>query len=307
MQPGWIACAPQGARSSLALVERGTDARPLLRWVAETDWSRPGDALRQLRRSHALHRHRRVAVLQQGQYQCVTLDAPADLPPEDWRDAVRWQLKDSVDFAVDSAAIDLLTVPAGTSYRAQPQLIVVAAAADRVRPLMEHGRDAGAPWTAIDIGETALRNLSALCEQDGRAQALLHCQWGHATLVFTTQCELLSTRRLDLELAPLHDDDDAVRLPAFDHAVLELQRTLDGFERAFGQVSLARLLVAPMPGQSRFLDYLRPLLYVPVEALDLGALVDLGACPGLVDDAVRLNLHLCAIGAALRDESADAS
>jgi MSHA biogenesis protein MshI len=302
LQPGWIGCAPQGAQTSLALVERRPGERPVVRWVASTDWSEPAAALRRLKRSHALARHRRVALLQAAQYQCVTLDAPADVPREDWRAAVRWQLKDSVDFAVDTAAVDLLSVPEGASYRAQPQLIVVASPASEVRPLMEQADDAGARWDAVDIAETALRNLSALAEPEGRAQALLHCEAQHATLVFTYRGELLSTRRLDLALERLAADDDDARLPAYDLAVLELQRTLDGFERAFGQVTLARLLVGPMPGQRRFVEHLAPLLYVPVEGLDLSALLDLAAQPELASDPTQSNLHLCAIGAALRDD-----
>ncbi len=300
--PGWIGCVPLGAHSSVALVQRRPGERPALRWLADTDWTRPEQALRQLRRQHALHRHRRVALLQPAQYQCLTLDAPADLPREEWRAAMRWQLEDSVDFAVDSAAVDLLAVPEGLSYREQPQVIVVAAAAEQVRPLMEQAHDAGMPWHAIDIGETALRNLSVLAEREGQAQALLHCQPGHATLVITCRGELLSIRRMDLALEQLDHEDEQQRLAAFDHAVLELQRTLDGFERAYGQASLARLLVGPMPGQQRFLDHVTPLLYVPVERLDLASLVDLDALPGLADDATRLNHHLYAIGAALRDD-----
>jgi MSHA biogenesis protein MshI len=301
LQPGWIGCAPQGAQSSLALVERTPGERPAVRWVASADWAEPGAALRMLKRSHALHRHRRVALLQPSQYQCVALDAPNDVPRDDWRDAMRWQLKDSVDFAVDSAAIDLLCVPEGASYRAQAQLIVVAAPADAVRPLMEQASGAGAPWDAIDIGETALRNISALAEPEGRAQALLHCEAQHATLVFTYLGELLATRRLDLGLERLQHDDDAVRLPAYDTAVLELQRTLDGFERAFGQVTLARLLIGPMPERQRFIDHLAPLLYMAVEPLDLASLIDLEAQPALAEDPALSNRHLCAIGAALRD------
>ena len=302
LRPGWVGCAPCEGGLAFALVQREGDARPVLRWADRADGADAGGALRRLARSRALARHRRVALLEATQYQCVSLDAPADLPREDWRDAIRWQLKDSVDFPVDSAAVDLLVVPQGASYRAQTQLITVAAGGDAVRPLMQQARDARLPWHAIDIHETALRNLSALAEPERRAQALLHCQARQATVVFTYQGELLSARRFELELASLASDDDAVRLPAFDQAVLELQRTLDGFERAFGQVTLARLLVGPMPGQQRFVEHLAPLMYVPVEHFDLTQRVDLSAAPELASDAALLNRHLAAIGAALRDE-----
>lgn len=304
--PGWIGCAPHGDQIAVALVQRCAGAKPAIRWSADAPWAQPTRALQQLRRSRALHRHRRVALLQRSQYQCVAMDAPADVPRPDWAAAVRWLLKDTVDFAVDSAAIDVLAVPEGTSYRAQKQIIAVAAAAAQVRPLVEQAADAGTPWQAIDITETALRNLSALVEPEGRAQALLHCQAGHATLVVTYGGELLSTRQLELALAlPDVADanaDAATRTLAYDQAGLELQRTLDGIERAFGQVTLARLLISPMPGVQALCDHLGPLLYVPVAPLDLTEVLDFSAVPDLLADPALLNRHLCAIGAALRED-----
>ena len=282
-------------------MQPGADGKPAVRWASIEPGCQPVAALQRLRRSRSLHRHRCVALLQRHQYQCLTMDAPADVPRDDWAAAVRWQLKDTVDFAVDTAAIDVLAVPEGTSYRAQPQLIAVAAAESQVRPLVEQAHDAGAPWQAIDIVETALRNLSALVEPEGRAQALLHCQAHHATLVVTYGGELLSTRQLELSLALPDDTDDAQRQQAYDQAALELQRTLDGIERAFGQVTLARLLVTPMVGVQALCDHLGPLLYVPVAPLVLDDALDLSAVPELLAEPALLNRQLCAIGAALRD------
>jgi hypothetical protein len=45
---------------------------------------------------------------------------------------------------------------------------------------------------------------------------------------------------------------------------------------------------------------LGPLLYVPVQPLDLSEALDWSAVPGLLDDPLLLNTRLCAIGAALR-------
>ena len=299
--PGWIACAPQGGHAAFALVQPGAGGKPAVRWTARLDWQEPVTALQQLRSRRAMHRHRCVALLQRGQYQCVTMDAPAEVAREDWAAAVRWQLKDTVDFAVDSAAVDVLAVPPGHSYRTQPQLIAVAAADDQVRPLAEQGVDAGVPWRAIDVTETALRNLSQLVETAGRAQALLHCEAEHATLVVTCEGELLSARQLDLALNLADDAGADQRQQVYDQAGLELQRTLDGIERAFGQVTLARLLITPMPGAQALCDHLAPLLYVPVALLQLEQVIDFSAVPELLADSALLNQQLCAIGAALRD------
>ncbi|OYU98103.1 MAG: agglutinin biogenesis protein MshI [Burkholderiales bacterium PBB5] len=284
------------------MVQRTADGKPAVRWTAHAPWATSESALRQLRRSRQLNRHRCVALLERHQYQCISMDAPSDVPRDDWAAAVRWQLKDTVDYPVDTAAVDVLAVPEGTSYRAQPLVIAVAAAAAQVRPLIDHARDAGMPWRAIDITETALRNLSALVEPEGRAQALLHCQDGHATLVVTFGGELLSARQLDLNLALPDDTDPAVRTQAYEHASLELQRTLDGIERTFGQVTLARLLITPMLNVQALCDHLAPLLYVPVAPLVLDDALDLSAVPDLAADPSLFNRQLCAIGAALRED-----
>ena len=263
-------------------------------------WTDPAKTLQRLRRSHDLKQHKRVALLQRGQYHCVTMDAPAEVPRADWADAVRWQLREAVDFAIDSAAVDVLAVPEGTSYRANPQLIAVAAAEVHLRPLAAHAAVAGLPWHAIDVAESALRNLSLLSGSAQRAQALLHCQPSHATLVVTCQGELLSTRQIDLTLQDLDAASPDQRRLALDHAALELQRTLDGIERAFGQVTLAQLLITPMAGLDALCKHLRPLLYVPVAPLDLAELLDWRAAPELLDNPALLNRLLLAIGAALR-------
>ena len=287
---------------SLALVQTGEAGCPAVRWTDLQAWSEPTAALQRLRSRRALHRHRCVALLQRGQYQCLAMDAPADVPRAEWAQAVRWQIKDTVDFPVDSAALDVLAVPDGTSYRPQQQLIAVAAAATHVAPLVAQASDAGTPWRAVDVAETALRNLSALLEPEGRAQALLHCQSAHATLVVTYQGELLSTRQLDLNLLLPDDAPAEQRERAFEQAGLELQRTLDGIERAFGQVTLSRLLITPMPGGQALCDHLGPLLYVPVQPMDLALALDLTDVPDLAADPALLNRQLVAIGAALRTD-----
>jgi hypothetical protein len=66
-------------------------------------------------------------------------------------------------------------------------------------------------------------------------------------------------------------------------------------------VTLARLLITPMPGVHALCDHLGPLLYVPVAPLDLRDALDWSDVPGLLDDPTLLNQQLCAIGAALRD------
>lgn len=300
-ESGWVACVPSGTQARFALVERGAGAaRPRVRWVHEQPWTDAEEALRAARRAGPLARHRCVALLQRNQYQLLPMDAP-DVPRAEWRAALRWALKDMVDFPVADAGIDVLALPPEAGARRRETVIAVAAPGAALRELIDAGAAAGVDWAALDVPETALRNLGALLATPGRAHGLLHMGAGHGTLVLTLDGELLQSRQIDVSAAQLAEPDAALRQQAFDRAGLELQRTLDGFERAFAQVGLERLHVLPGPGVEPFCDYVRELLYVPVLPAALGEVLDFSAVPALAEPQAQAP-YLVALGAALRED-----
>jgi MSHA biogenesis protein MshI len=272
--------------------------KPALRWACTEAWADPAQALRALRRAQPLQQHRSVGLLQHAQYQLLTLDAP-DLPRSEWRDAMRWRLKDLVDFPVETAGIDVLDIPADPQQRRPPSLIAIAAARATLQPLADAATDAGTPWHAIDVPETALRNIAVLAAEAGRGEALLHVGHAHSTLVVTAHGELLMSRHIEVTLDQLTEADEDQRQQNFERASLELQRTLDNVERQFSHANLARLQVAPGAPLRAFVDYVRDLVYVPVAAFDLAAVIDLSAVPELTDPTEQA-AYLPAIGAALR-------
>ena len=301
IKPGWIAVAAQdGIARAVHVVCDDVAARPALRWACSEPWTpaAPAAALRALRRARPLHQHRTGLVLAPASYQILTLDAP-DLPRDEWRDAIRWSLKDMVDFEVEHAGIDVLEIPSNPQQRRQAALFAVATAQATLMPLADAGADAGVPWSAVDIPETALRNLALLGAEAGRGEALLHVGAQHSLLVIVAQGELLMTRHIEVTLAQLTDADEVQRQQHFERASLELQRTLDNVERQFSFANLARLAVAPAAPLLGFINYVRELIYVPVVDFDLGALIDLTAVPELTDP-VEQAAYLPAIGAALR-------
>ncbi len=303
---GWMACVPSGAQARFAVVERkpGGD-KPVVRWVHEEPWADMPRALRHARRLGHARRHQCVVLLQRQQYQLLPMDAP-DVPREDWRSAVRWQLSEMVDFPVEAAGVDVLAVPPEASSRHQATLIAAAAPAEALRPLVEAGQETGLSWQAVDVPETALRNLSALYASDGRSHALLHIGETHGTLVITLGGELLLSRQIDVTQAQIADENESMRQMAFDRAGLELQRTLDGFERVFTLTSLERLQVLPGPGIEAFCDYVRELVYVPVLVADPAEVLDFSAVPALGEHPEAVPAYLVAIGAALRPEGRQA-
>lgn len=299
LQPGWVAIAPAGDRAHAVHVVWPAGERPAVRWACSTDWADAGAGLKRLRRAQALGQHRCVALLERSHYQLLAVDAP-EVPREAWRDALRWRLKDMVDFPVDDAGIDLLEIPADSNQRGHVGLLAAIAPARALQGLVQAAEAAGNAWQAIDLPDTALRNLCALTEEPGRGQALLSLGEHHGGLVITHQGELLLSRAIDLTLAQASDPDPDARQAAWDRAALELQRTLDHCERVFNRVGLTRLLVSP-GSAGDFIAYLRELVYLPVQPLALDAAIDLSAVPALADPLEQAR-YLAAIGAALRPD-----
>jgi MSHA biogenesis protein MshI len=290
---GWIACVPQAASVRLALVQAGE--RPVVRWLHSESSRASASVLRRARRALPRGRWNSVALLDRGQYQLVQTEAP-EMPREEWRDALRWRLKDQVEFPVDGAAIDLLSMPAQAGPRNQRTLIAVAAPATARQALRSDGEDAGWQWQAIDVAETALRNLGGLLATPNRGHALLHLGESHATLVITVAGSLLLSRQIEVPRAQLTDPNESTRQQAIERTGLELQRTLDSFDRVFSQVGLERLDVLPCAAAEGFADFVRELLYVPVLVAKITDKLDTSRLAADVD----LSDHWVAIGAALR-------
>ena len=84
---------------------------------------------------------------------------------------------------------------------------------------------------------------------------------------------------------------------------LELQRSLDHFDRQYNYVPVSKLLLAPLPQTIGLQEYLAANIYVPVESIDLGTVLDFPAVPELKHPE-RQSQCLQTIGAALREEVA---
>ena len=77
------------------------------------------ETLSELRRQLHLDRYRCTTLLSAGDYQLQLLDAP-NVPAEEVKSATRWRLKDYLDYPVDAATVDVISVPADPNAPAPP-------------------------------------------------------------------------------------------------------------------------------------------------------------------------------------------
>lgn len=295
---GWLSVAVMRDGLAVASIKRIAGGKPQL-WLA---FHVPGNAAvdtvdKAARDGNAIARHV-VTLLAGGEYQILNVEAP-NVPREEMKTAIRWRLKDILDFPALDATIDVLDIPLDANSRAQQSIFAVAARNTVIQPRQKLFLDAKVELHAIDIPEMAQRNVSAMLEPEGRGVAMLSFGADGGLLTVSYRGELYLSRRFDVTLAQLLEPDHERKHQTFDKITLELQRSLDHFERQYSFISIAKLVLGPSP-VSGLDDYLSSNLYTPVETLDLATLFDLSRTPELADKAQQQRFFL-AIGAALRE------
>ncbi len=124
--------------------------------------------------------YRIVTMLGGGEYQVVTVESP-NVPADELRTAVRWRLKDMLDFPADTATIDVLTIPVDKGGAGRtPSLFVMAARNSVIEERQALFADAKLEMRVIDVPEMAQRNLSALLAPEQRGLQARQLRQDHA-------------------------------------------------------------------------------------------------------------------------------
>jgi len=283
----------------LAHVERKNGRRPLLTdfvfqpWPAGED---PGKTLARLAAEYGLKRTPCTTMLDQSDYSLLLTEAP-DVPPDELRAAMRWRIKDLIDFHINDATLDVFDVP-GERVAGRPRpMYAVAARTAAVQKRVDLMDLASVNLQVIDIPEMAQRNLAALLPEDARGVAILGFTAAAGLLTISKQGELYLSRNLDIGLDAMLAGGDTVAY--FDRIVLEIQRSLDYYDSHFRQPPLAALILMPtsrpVPGLE---DHLRTNLNIAVSTLDMAQIMDFRRD----FDTDARSRCLLTIGAALREE-----
>jgi MSHA biogenesis protein MshI len=234
-------------------------------------------------------------VLNQADYKLRLLDAP-NVPAEELKSAVCWQIQDMLDFHADDGTVDVLEVPHPEHVSHVRQIFAVAAKNSLLAEEAVLATNAGLNLTIIDILETAQRNVASRLETPGRALAVFSFIETGGLLTLTLDGELCMARTLGVNQTLLESEGlDNV----LERLTLEIQRSLDHFDRQFGGIPVDRLLLAPMDKVDSLREGLAGNLALPVKVLNLADVLDTAAFPELNGLPPACFL---AIGAALRME-----
>lgn len=302
-KPGWMCINPLPDRVDVSHVLVQGKARPEV-LLCDSYRKEGGDiaTLKRLRRELDLDRYHCTTLLKAGDYQVVQVEAP-NVPAAELKNAVRWKLKDLIDFPVEAATVDAITIPRseGAGGRS-PQAFAVVARNDMIMATVKSFNAADISLEVIDIPELAQRNVAHFFEEAGRGMALLSFNAGGGLLTFTCDGELYQYRNIEHSLTSFATVDEEQRQQLYERIVLELQRSLDGFDRQFHHVAVSKVVITPVPGAEGLQEYLASNLGVPVTLLDLSQIMDFPGIPELREPLYQAQC-LKLIGGAMRDEA----
>lgn len=283
---------------ALAILDVEDPANPS---VVATQWCSLGSGpahqahhLRQSLRALGAEGLPAVAVLQHGAYSLVQLEAP-ELTDDEMCEAMRWRVKDLIDFPVEDAAIDVFRLPKSRRPGAPDLVYVVVAKGGEVQHLAGILTSAGLRIEAIDIVEMAIRNLASHIDRPKRPRAYLQLRPHDTVIEIADGPNVYLSRRVIQDLDPAADPE--LLNAQMENLALEVQRSLDYFESqyALGPADQLSVMAAEERLFAAFAQIASTFLTVPCVRFDIAALP---AADGV--DEADLSRGMAAIGAALR-------
>lgn len=235
-------------------------------------------------------------VMAAGSYQMILGEAPK-VPDEELAEALRWRIKDLVQYPIQQAVVQGFFLPEDSARGTSRMAYAVAAQRSVIENICTNAKSLKLNLQSIDIPELALRNLIHLVAEDSkRGVALVKLSQNTGNLIIVRENNLYLSRQFNLPYnAGLLDD-----LPG-DNLILEVQRSLDYFERQMRQVPPAHIYLY---GENVTPDKLTPIIRnsfaTPIQLLPIESKIQVR------DQAQSAILPLCvhALGGALRQESA---
>lgn len=288
--------------TSIVVVRHQEDAKPKIEYATVSQLTlRNVPGLKSLVSRDALKSFPCNAALNVEQYQILQVDKP-NLPEAEIKPALKWKVKELLDYQVEKGSVDGVDIPADPANPNRlPFMFAVCAKNSCLGEVSNALLDAGIKLKSIDVQAFTQRNIASLLEFEDRVLVMVTLLERGCLITFTARGELYQTRFVELDKGFMLDQHGELFASNLEKLTLELQRSLDSFDRQFPFLSIQRMLISPDVATSRLVEGLKASLYLPVETFDLKDIVDFSEVEDFSSYEKQAML-LPALGAALRVE-----
>lgn len=248
-------------------------------------------------------------VLALSQANILLTEAP-EVEDKELNQAMRWKLKDSSEVDLEKSIVDVFPIPGQRERGRQPMAYVVTAEKGLLKKYIALVEKNNLDLKSIDITALAQRNIASRLPEDENGVAFLSLYTNSGLLSLSRKGDLYLARDLDVGYKSFASETEASLegnlqvegLPSatqqtLEQIVLEVQRSMDYYERYFAQPPIQALVLAPLPTPvPGLVDEISNQLGMKVRELDINDILD-------VQHPVEHSLqckYLPAIGAALR-------
>lgn len=260
------------------------------------------EQLRQVKKQFKLNKIPCVCAMEPGSYSLLQIEAP-NVNSDELKSALRWKIKDLIDFHIDDATIDLFEMPASERSGSTKMLNVVVARTTVVRERVDTLHAADIEPIAIDITELALRNIGRIGVDAGASPVAMMFMLPENVYIEIADSQLLYlSRNIETNLDQLSAPDKSDfagwgDTSGYEMLSLEMQRSMDYYESHYGQGPAREMRIYQKPGDdNEFIDFARDQLSFNISTQSLADTI-----AGIEQiESANMPSYLPAIGAALR-------
>ena len=243
-----------------------------------------------------------ICVMEPGSYSLLQVESP-NVNTEELKSALRWKIKDLIDFHIDDATLDVFELPVSTRTGSTKMTNVVVARSALIKDQVEALHSAGIEPVAIDITELALRNIAHTDpELNAEPCTTMYALPDNIFIEVTDSQLLYLSRNIEAQFhqlsAPVDDEFSGWGdSSGFEMLNLEVQRSMDYYESHYGRGAASELRIYKhSDSDDGFIEYAREQLPFRISTVPLNNIVsDVESI-----DKTILPGYLPAVGAALR-------
>lgn len=185
------------------------------------------------------------------EYVSLTHMESPKVDPSEYIEAIRWQLRDKIDFDPQLAVVDYFNMP-GTKQSISHSIYAVAVNEQVIKEKVALIKPSGLKLQQIDITELALKHFAIHLDAEDHGLAVVHLFKQQGLLQIVHNRLLVMTRRLGIGLDAFqlnpNDEVDPERQKSrvMDKLVLEIQRSLDYYESHFKKAPIQSVALPPL-------------------------------------------------------------